>query len=348
MHMKISKKTIVLVLLATTGFMLLAQKSPKSFTAASYNVENLFDTINDPLTEDDAFTPQGEKAWTPERYSTKLEALARVISSIPSKDLPAIIGLTEVENLAVCEDLAAQRKLKKAGYRVIHEDGPDPRGIDCALLYNPEVFKYSGHSYLPVVDSRDTAYPHRSILHAEGRLPDGKDLHIFVNHWKSRSGGQKETEQMRMVSAITLKREISLLQVRDPRARIIILGDFNDEPTNLSLTTGLQAYNKRKNAGRGELFNLMYEDHNQRDLGTYNYRGNWNMLDQLIVSYNLLNQAKGYSTSFDGGQIFSEEWMMYESEKYGELLPSATYGGPNYYGGVSDHLPVYVSFILAQ
>lgn len=337
---------IACLLLATSTQKLYSQKNVKSFTVVSYNVENLFDTINDPLTDDDAFTPEGEKKWTPERYTAKLEILARVISEIPSKKLPAIVGMAEVENRDVLVDLVSMKSLKKGKYKIVHEDGEDPRGIDCALIYRPDVFKYGRHSYIPISDPADPEYTYRGILHVEGKAPDGKELHIFMMHWKSRSGGQEETEHQRMLSAIALKKELGMMMVRNPKARIIMMGDFNDEPTNRSITHGLMAGNKRKNIETGEFYNLFYDMHNAEGLGSYNYRGQWNMLDQVIVSYNLLNRSKGLSSGFEDGKIMKEEFMLYDSKKHKQWLPSSTYGGPEYFGGPADHLPVYVTFTI--
>jgi exonuclease III len=147
-----------------------------------------------------------------------------------------------------------------------------------------------------------------------------------------------------MYAAITLRKQLDMLLARESDFKVIIMGDFNDEPTNNTLIKGLSASNKRKNIGMGEYYNLFYDLHNVGNQGTYNYQGTWNMLDQIIVSYNLLNQERGLSTGYEGGKIHQEEDMMFQSEKYGILLPSATYGGPQYYGGPSDHLPVYVEF----
>ncbi|MDF1574816.1 MAG: endonuclease [Bacteroidales bacterium] len=323
---------------------LYSQKNVKSFLVVSYNVENLFDTVNSPLFEDDEFTPSGEKEWTWDRYQKKQNDLARVFLSIPGKELPALIGLSEVESSEVLEDLTRVRGLRKGEYAFVHEDDKDPRGIECALLYKPEFFKYKSHEYVPIEDPVDPDYLYRRILHVQGRGPDGSSLHIFVNHWKSRSGGVQETERQRMFSAITLRKQLDILMAREPDYKVIIMGDFNDEPTNRSISHGLSALNKRRNIQLGEHYNLFYDLHNTEGKGTYNYQGNWNMLDQMIVSYSLLNQERGLSTGFENGKILKEEWMLYPSEKYGESLPSATYGGPEYYGGPSDHLPIYVEF----
>ncbi len=323
---------------------LYSQKNVKSFLVVSYNVENLFDTINSPLFEDDEFTPSGAKEWTYKRYKKKLNDLARVVLSIPGKEFPALIGLAEVENRDVLEDLIHMRGLRKREYEIVHDDGQDPRGIECALLYRPDLFKYKSHEYVPISDPVDPDYLYRGILHVHGKGPDGSSLHIFMNHWKSRSGGVQETERQRMFSAITLRKQLDMFMARESGFKVIIMGDFNDEPTNRSITNGLSALNKRHNIQMGEHYNLFYDLHNIEGEGTYNYKGNWYMLDQVIVSYSLLNQERGLTTGFESGQVLKEEWMLYLSEKYGESLPSATYGGAEYYGGPSDHLPIYVEF----
>ena len=337
-------RAILTTLIFITLQSLYSQKNVKSFLVVSYNVENLFDTINSPVVDDDEFTPSGTLAWTYDRYTKKLNDLGRVILSIPGKELPALIGLSEIENRGVLEDLIKVRGIRKGEYEIVHEDDRDPRGIECALLYRSDLFKYKSHEYVPIADPMDPDYLYRGILHVHGKGPDGSSLHIFVNHWKSRSGGELETQRQRMFSAITLRKQMDLLMARESDFKVIIMGDFNDEPTNRSLTNGLSALNKRRNIQMGDYYNLFYDLHNIEGKGTYNYQGKWNMLDQIIVSYNLLDQERGLTTGYESGVILKEEWMLYESEKYGESLPSATYGGPEYYGGPSDHLPIYIVF----
>ncbi len=338
------KSTILIAFLISVSLTALSQKNVNSLVVVSYNVENLFDTVNSLLFDDDAFTPDGSKKWTSDRYKKKVIDLAMVLGSIPGSELPAVIGLTEIENRKVLEDLINNPKLRKGAYEIIHEDGVDPRGIECALLFRPEYFKYLSHNYIPIEDPVDPEYLYRSILHVQGKGPEGLTLHLFMNHWKSRSGGAAKTERQRIAAASTLRKQLDFLSSTESEFRVIIMGDFNDEPTNLSMIQGLSAFNKRHNIQSGDLYNLFYDSHNLESLGSYNYRGTWNMLDQFIVSYNMLNQESGLSTGFEQGKIFSEEWMMYDNEKYGEKLPSSTYGGPNYYGGPSDHLPIYVTF----
>ncbi len=320
----------------------LQAKDPPRLTVMFYNTENLFDTVDDPATEDDAFTPAGEKKWTRERYEKKLEDLAKAIAEVLPKGTPALIGLSEVENRQVVEDLAHTGKLKKRDYQVVHEESPDKRGIDVALLYDPARFRYLSHRSVRITFPRNDTKV-RDILYVKGRA-DGELLHLFVNHWKSRSGGVRATEQMRVYSAVVLRRMVDSILNFEPQAKIILMGDFNDEPTNMSLMQILQAADKRKNISRRDLYNLMYDAHNLRDTGTYSYKGSWLMLDQIIVSYPLLQDKEGWHTDYHGGHIFSQEWMLYDNPKAGCPVPNRTYGGPNFFGGISDHLPVYCTF----
>lgn len=321
-----------------------AQRGEKTFTALFYNVENLFDLEDDPETRDEEFTPEGSKKWDQERYEKKLEDVARVILSLPEKELPAVMGFAEVENEKVLRDLAQQRGLRKGDYKAILVDGVDPRGIDVGLLYREDLFKYESHSVLPVEDLSGKGYLLRGILHVQGKGPDGKPLHLYINHWKSRWGGVKETEHYRIYQAIVLRRELDRLLSSSSDPRYIIMGDFNDEPTNKSMIDILHTGNKRKNTWLNDSYNLYYDMHNIEDKGTLNYRGNWQMYDQIVVSYSLLNQERGLSTTFDGGKILKEEWMLYYDERNDVKVPNRTYGGDNYYGGISDHFPVYVTF----
>lgn len=316
----------------------------KTFTAMFYNVENLFDTSDDPEKNDEEFTPSGSKEWNEERYEKKMEDIVRVIMSVPDPELPAVIGFAEVENEKVLNDLIRQRGLKREEYKVVLAEGNDPRGIDCGLIYREDMFRYISHRLLPVEDRSGKDYPLRPILHVYGEAADGKPLHIYVNHWKSRYGGVKETEPLRVFSGIALRRELDRLLSTESNPRVIIMGDLNDEPTNRSIYDVLHAGNKRKNLSVNDTYNLFYDLHNFDQGGSLNYRGTWQMYDQIIVSYSLINQPKGLSTTFDGGRILKEEWMLYYDERNEMKVPNRTYGGDNYYGGISDHFPVYVSF----
>jgi exonuclease III len=336
---------IIAVLAVILLFLPRVYGQDKGFLIVSYNVENLFDTINAPGFDDGEFTPRGSKAWNSERYNKKIASLAKVISSVGDDNFPDIVGLQEVENRKVLEDLVSSSPLKKAGYGIIHAESPDKRGIDVALLYRKETFQYEGFVKIPVAFPFDSSETTRDILYVYGKAPDGMQLHFFVNHWTSRIGGEKETEPKRMYCAVALRRNLDLLLSRDSKARIVIMGDFNDDPTNKSLMNILMASDKRKNISVGEFYNLMYEKNNLGTEGTYNYHGVWYMPDQIIVSQNLLNVKSGLGCTYDSGKIFKADWMLYKSNS-GEMLPDRTYGGEQYYGGFSDHLPVYLRLSL--
>ena len=296
-----------------------------------YNVENLFDTINDPATNDDEFTPASEKQWNTQRYLEKLDHLGKVLANVGT-NLPDIIGLCEVENEAVVRDLASTDYLKSKSYKLVHRDSPDGRGIDVALLYDPEKLEVLTTEYiqslLPAGDRPQT----RLVLYAT--MKSGADtLHCFVNHWPSRSGGQEETEPNRLTVAYNVDKRVDAIRAENPDAQIVLMGDFNDYPNNRSLAEIMDA-------GLGEnhaLVNLMWDIH-KSGLGTYNYKGSWGCLDQFLVSQSLLDSSKGFYVE-GGAQIIKKDWMLFVDDK-GVAYPSRTYGGPNYYGGFSDHLPI--------
>jgi len=337
------KKMTLLTLFLSTFLMISAQKNDPVFTVAFYNVENLFDLEDHPETQDEEFTPASEKAWDMEKYQKKLDDLSAVIRAIDKDELPEIIGLSEVENKKVLDDLIQTKILKKGEYGIVHYESPDVRGIDCALLYRMQDFKVISSRAIPVSFPFDSAETTRDILYVLGTTRENERLHFFVNHWSSRWGGEKETEPKRIFCAVALRKEVDALLNREPGAKIIIMGDLNDEPTNRSVFEMLLANNKRKNAGERELFNLMYDMHNIKGEGTYNYRGNWNMLDHIIVSRAVINSPGGLHCGYDSGRILKEKFMMYQNEETRQLVPNRTYGGPEYYGGISDHLPVSVS-----
>jgi predicted extracellular nuclease len=311
-------------------------------TVVFYNVENLFDTTDDPLYEDDEFLPRGDKEWTEERFNKKIEDLSGVIHAINPEALPEILGLCEVENRFVLEQLVQSDKLESSNYQIIHEDGPDERGIDVAFLYNPESFRPESYRIIPVDFPRDTMTT-RDILYVKGTAHPGETFHFFVNHWKSRSGGMQATENKRIYSSVLLRKAVDSIISFDPGSNIVIMGDLNDEPTNISIHHFLRANNKRKNADPRDLFNLFYDMHNLGDVGTYHYQGNWNMLDQIIISQTLLD-GTGFTTTYEGGKIFKADFLLYDNPKANARVPDKTYGGTAYYGGISDHLPVYVVF----
>ncbi|HPE77957.1 MAG TPA: hypothetical protein PLC80_17820 [Draconibacterium sp.] len=326
----------VLIAVVVNSFKEVGYSKKRNITVVFYNVENLFDTKNTPGGNDAEFTPEGKNEWTQERYQKKVEDISKVLASVNKKELPELIGLCEIENREVLNDLVKTKFLLAGNYKIEQFESPDFRGIDCALLYRPDEFKVIKSSPVKVVFDDDLTFTTRDILYVKGETNNGEEFHIFVNHWPSRIGGLEQTEPKRIAVAKLLKSKIDSVQNVNPDANILVMGDMNDEPSNKSLSEILQA--KSPEVKNVAFVNLMYPIHNNKQ-GSYNYRGNWNMLDNIVVSSNLLDK-KGFQCKEMQGFVFHEKWMEYENK--GEMSPNRTYGGPNYYGGVSDHFPVYV------
>ncbi len=309
----------------------------KNYKIGFYNVENLFDTLNNPDKFDDDFTPTGKLEWNTDRYNKKLASLDKVIAGMA---YPTLLGICEIENEAVLKDLAANTGMSKHDYGIVHYESPDKRGIDCALMYQKKYFKVESSNNIRVDFPADIAegYTSRDIIYVKGKLLNTHTLHVFVNHWPSRRGGLEKSEPKRILVAQHLRDAVDKIFAKDPNANIVILGDMNDEPDNNSVKKTLNAGMVMDDIQPSMLYNCMAKM-DQQNLGTYNYRGNWNMLDHIITSSNLLKSSS--KIQVQKPTIFSEEWMMYKNPKYG-ATPNRTYGGPNYYGGYSDHLPVYV------
>lgn len=305
----------------------------KPIEVVFYNVENLFDTVDDTLTLDDEFLPDSAKQWTQERYQKKLTDLAKVLTSISVDDLPELVGLCEVENRQVVEDLFRTDSLGKVKFNVIHEESPDARGIDVALAYDADVLQELYHEKIRYSFSFEPETTTRDILYV--KLLSGNDtIHVFVNHWPSRRGGQEASEPKRLKAATVLRTKIDSVLLKDRNAKIVAMGDFNDYPNNRSMTEVMNC----EPGAKQMLTNLTYGFH-QNGLGTYNYRGEWGMLDQFIVSDGLLLAKEGYAVNDSSATVYKEDWLLYFPEN-GEPSPNRTYGGSNYYGGYSDHLPI--------
>lgn len=269
----------------------------KQALIVSYNVENLFDTISNSGNDKD-FIPEGPKKYDTEKYYTKLENLAKVLSTIDEKQLPDIIGLTEIENRQVVKDLTEQKTLSKGNYHICHFDSPDPRGIDVALIHTPN-FKLIKEQIVPVYTDENKRYRTRDILYVKGILQ--KDtLHLFVNHWKSRSGGAEKTEPRRISSALTLRNVTDSLLSINKNTKIIIMGDFNDNPNNTSLHSALGAGKPDTDSA---LINIMFPLFD-KGLGTHNYRDEWSMLDNFVVSQSII-KGKGLRAVGNGIIFFT-------------------------------------------
>jgi endonuclease/exonuclease/phosphatase family metal-dependent hydrolase len=306
-----------------------------------YNVENLYDTVNDPLTSDEEFTPSGKVPWTKERLETKIKHTGQVIADIASPAMPDLVGFAEIENQQVLEMLTSSAGLSKTKYSIVHYDSPDERGIDVAMLYNPATFKVI--SSLPLQVSLPDSDLTRDILYVKGKLNSGEILHVFINHWPSRREGSEISAAKRMAAANVLRAKIDTLQILEKNPKILIMGDFNDEPADNSITQGLKALTPDEAITKNNLYSLLYPEFKKGE-GTLFYK-DWDLFDQIIVSGNMLSVKKGLRTSVNGAGIYSAEYLLFKN-KAGESRPNRTMSSDKYFGGYSDHLPVYVKFNL--
>ncbi len=338
------KKTIfslVIITLVISTSIAQPQKWKKSkyMTIVSYNVENLFDTIDNPHKKDNEFTPNSYKKWNSKRYYKKIHNIASVIASINPKELPEIVGLVEVENASVLNDLINTKQLKKAKYNFVIDNGPDIRGINCALLYKPKVFNKLSEKFIPVKYNDSRKSKTRNILYVKGTVKTDT-VHIFVNHWSSRVGGREKSEYKRVTAANILKKETdSILQI-NPQSNIIVIGDFNDQPNNKSLHHTLKAGQLTENT---ILLNLTYPQFLNKKQGTYYYRGEYNTLDNFIINRKTLKTKTGFRPYEAKAFIFHPDKICYTSRN-GDKAPSRSYKGKYYYGGYSDHFPIFSIF----
>ena len=258
------------------------------------------------------------------------------------------IGFAEVENKNVVEDLMKTPAFEDGKYKVVHFDSPDKRGIDVAFAYNQKLFSVKKTSTIQIhfPSEIEKDYTTRLILHVEGELNNGERLHFFINHWPSRRGGEAKSQPKRLWVAAQLKSAVSKIFEKDANANIIIMGDFNDETNNLSIASVLGALPAHKTQAIPGLLYDLYDVFDANNQGSYRYKANWNMLDQIIVSGSLLGSGNTGIT-IENPNIFQQKWMMYQNSKYG-ATPSRTYGGKKYFGGYSDHLPIYATLKIQQ
>ncbi|WP_139307864.1 endonuclease/exonuclease/phosphatase family protein [Pontibacter flavimaris] len=315
-------------------------KNGRLHTIAFYNTEKFFDTKDDPKTNDDPFTPDGEMAWTQERYAKKLTNIATVIAGIGGNNGPAIIGLGEIENRQVLDDLLATSPLRKLGYSVIHRDMADEQGLDIALLYKARFFKPTSTQYIKI-NFKERGYTSRDILQVKGEL-QGELVTIYVNHWppRGRTGRGRQDESRLQAAAATLRQEIDKQQKADPNAKIIVMGDFDAEPRSDVLQQTLKATGRPNPAYNEELFNTHFISF-VNGLGSYAYRGDFQMLDQVMVSKSFIDPKAGLEYVRGSAKIYDPVTIKYTLGKFKEA-PRSTYSGTVYLGGYSDHFPVFI------
>lgn len=294
-----------------------------------YNVENLFDTSDDPDIRDEEYLPNGDRKWTDERYKDKLSKLSKVLASMANG--ADILGLSEVENKRVIEDLIATPQLRGHQYGIVHKNSPDRRGIDVALIYKKKKFKVLNTNW---VKYPEEGYFTRDILLCTG-IYYGDTITIGVNHWPSRRSGAEKRNQ----AGARLRQAVDSILSRNSQSKIILMGDFNDDPRNASVKKELRAHGKLSKMEEGDLFNASSETFKQ-GVGTLSYRGAWNLFDQIIVSQGM---TKGLGATFKPASfsIFGPDWMRQKSGQYAGT-PFRSFSFDKYIGGYSDHFPVYI------
>lgn len=306
-----------------------------------YNLENLFDTINDPNKNDEEFLPKGKNQWNTEKYNVKLKHLSESIASIGtdiSPDGVAILGMSEMENRTVLEDLVAQPAIRKRNYQIVHYDSPDRRGVDVGLIYNPKYFKLVNSKSYPTKVAGDPDFVTRDQLVVSG-LFDGEMMHVIVMHWPSRAGGEKRSMPGRIAAAKLCRHIADSILRNDANAKIVMMGDFNDYPTSKSVTEYLRANGDMMRLRNGEFFNPMYDLH-KKGIGTSYYHDVPGVLDQTIITPAFI--PTDYKTyQFKVAKVHNKEFLKQHGGKYNGY-PFRTYGSGVWMGGYSDHFPVYI------
>ena len=338
------KKGIILQITLLLVVQLYAQKQDKQdFKIMCYNVENFFDCVHDSLSKDTEFLPTGLRGWNTSKYLKKQANIAKVITAIGGWEAPALVGLCEIESDKCLHDLTHYSGLKNLKYKYIHHDSPDPRGIDVALLYQPTQFKPLHDEAIRIKFPESHEIKTRDILYVSGRIPTGDTLHVFICHLPSRLEGEKESEGKRQFVASVIRIKVDSLFTTTYRPNIIIMGDFNDYPTNSSLSEVLKAKPLGGSISSDGLYNLMYKMQLEGK-GSNKHLGEWGVLDQLIISGNLLSSSNSIFTSQQDAHIFEAKFLLENDRKYLGKQPFRTYAGMKFQDGFSDHLPIYVDF----
>lgn len=305
-----------------------------------YNVENLFDTIDDVSLEgNEDFTPTGDKLWDDERYRAKLNSLVKALLLV-NGSTPLAFGMAEIENRKVVEDLVSTGAFAQRNYKIVHFDSQDRRGMDCAFVYDERFLQTEVETRLLIQVEDEPYFRTRDILYIRGKIANRHTVHFFVNHWPSRREGISESENRRKSAATLLRREIDKILQVEKDANIIVMGDFNDTPEDYSIRSILRAKGQHEQ-GKGDLVNLLIEEQ-KKGLGTTVHQREWDVFDQLIVSQGLLQGQSGLQVEGNNAYIALRKELVF-TFKNGGQKPSATYGGDTYHGGYSDHLPVYLN-----
>ena len=315
-----------------------------------YNLENLFDTISDPDTNkilQDDFTPLGSKKWNSRKYYLKLNNMSEVISQLgvssASPDGVTMLGVCEIENKAVLLDLASNEKIKSRNYQIVHHEGPDRRGIDCALLYNPKYFKLESSKSFRLKMPNDSNFRSRDQLLVTGIFM-GERMHFMVFHWPSRRGGEKKSRPKRIQAAILARTITDSIRAVENDAKIILMGDLNDDPVSASVKDFIKAERDVENLNQDNFYNCMFEKY-KKGIGSLAYRDNWNLFDQFIVTPSLTTTTSEYkSFKFFSSTVYNKSFLKNKEGNFAGY-PFRSYVGSTFMGGYSDHFPVYIYLV---
>jgi endonuclease/exonuclease/phosphatase family metal-dependent hydrolase len=318
---------ILLVLIMTS-----AEVRAQEFTVMFYNTENLFDTFDDTLKDDEEFLPGGDRRWTYNRYWKKIDALSRVIAAAGGWETPFLVGLCEVENRNVVSDLSNRSVLANAGYSVIHRDSPDSRGIDPALMYRSQhVRVIESRAWIPSVPAGEV-FDSRNLLYVK-TLIQGDTLHLIICHWPSRRGGVLAAERLREAVATLVIAKIDSIQgAAGGRASVLVMGDFNATPDDQAMVR------LAEESGMANLSAAIAKN----EKGSYRYRGLWEMIDQVLVSGIMTSGEGEFSALAQDFRVLDAAFLLEDDPDYPGKRPSATYRAYRWEGGYSDHLPVFV------
>lgn len=333
--------------LLLTHFIATAQKTNYRVAMVGfYNLENLYDTINDPTKDDEEFLPGGVRLYNSAVYNDKLGRLAHVLSEIGkdvSPDGLALTGVAEIENDTVLTDLVNQERLKSRNLKFVHYNSPDVRSVDVGLLYNPKYFTpvYSAPLFVALPGGSKESFLTRDILYVKGLLL-GDTVHVFVNHWPSRRGGEERSAPARAAAAMVCKMRVDSLTAIDPNVKIIVMGDLNDDPISPSITEVLKAKGKAEEVKAPEMFNP-WVTYYKKGLGTLAYQDSWGLFDQIILSAGWLDKKQA-GFHYYRANIFNPEFMVQKTGKY-RGYGKRTFDGNTYNYGYSDHFPTFVTLL---
>lgn len=334
---------------AIAALFVVALFAQKPHTIAFYNIENFFDTINDPNINDDEFTPEGKNNWTSAKYYKKLANMEQVFFDIAAvnKAFPTVIGIAEVEVRTVLEDIASTPKLAPANYRIVHYDSPERRGVDVAFFYRPDKFKLEGSFAERAIIPERPDFRTRDILTMWGTI-EGEEFFFAVAHWSSRWGGKDQSSFLRIANGTQMRSIVDSVRTLRPQTKFVVMGDFNDDPTDESVAVALGAKGSIKDLAKDDLY-TPYTAMLKAGYGTLAYYDAWNIFDNIVVSENLVNaendklklQKSIYNKKFYGN-IFKPDYLIQQDGKY-KGYPYRSFSGGAFVGGYSDHLPVFIN-----